>query len=73
MTLLLETLSVLLDFIKKSSKYLFNITPVPSRSYFTRYVEIVSSFKVIHDFFKKSFLKTLPSVLMILNNNYKNI
>lgn len=73
MTLVLESLSVLLDFIKQSSKYLFNITPVPSRSYLTRYVEIVSSFKMIHNFFKNSFLKAPTSALMILNNNYKNI
>ena len=37
-------------FNKQSPTYLLNIIPVSSRSYFTRYVENVSSFKVRHDF-----------------------
>ena len=40
-------------FNKQFPKYLLNIIPVGSRSYFTRYVENVPSFKVRHDFFQK--------------------
>ena len=41
-----------------------------SRSYFTRYVENVPSFKVRHDFFKNSFF---PSTVIEWNKIYKNI
>ena len=42
-------------FNKQSPTYLLNIIPVSSRSYFTRYVENVPSFKARHNFFKNSF------------------
>ena len=42
-------------FHKQSPTYLLNVIPVSIRSYFTRYAEIVPSFKVRHDFFKNSF------------------
>ena len=41
-----------------------------SRSYFTRYVENVPSFKVRHDFFKNSFF---PSTVIEWNKIHKNI
>ena len=41
-------------FKKQSPKYLLNIIDVYSRSFFTRYVENVPSFKVRHNFFKSS-------------------
>ena len=44
--------------------------PVPSRSYFTRYVENVLAFKVRHDFFKNSFF---PSTVNEWNMIDKNI
>ena len=42
-------------FNKQSPTYFLNVIPVSSRSYLTRYVENVHSFKVIHDFFQNSF------------------
>ena len=44
-------------FNKQSPTYLLNIIPVSSRSYFTRYVENVPSFKVRHNFFKTRLTK----------------
>ena len=57
-------------FNKQSPTYLLNIIPVSSRSYFTRYVEHVPSFKVRHDFFKNSFF---PSTVIEWNKIDKTI
>ena len=57
-------------FNEQSPTYLFIIIPVSSRSYFTRYVENVPSFKVRHDFFKNSFF---PSTVIEWNKIDKNI
>ena len=57
-------------FNKQSPAYLLNIIPVSSRSYCTRYVENVPSFKVRHDFFKNPFF---PSTVIEWNKIGKNI
>ena len=57
-------------FNKKSRTYPLNIIPVSSRSYFTRYVENVPSFKVRHIFFKNSIF---PSTVIEWNKIDKNI
>ena len=55
-------------FNKQSPTYLLNIIPVSSRSYFTRYVENVPSFKVRHSFFKNFFF---PSTVIEWNKIQK--
>ena len=57
-------------FNKQSPTYLLDIIPVCSRSFFTRYVENVSSFKVRHDLFKNSFF---PSTVIEWNKINENI
>ena len=57
-------------FDKKSSTYLLNIIIVSSRSYFTRYLENVSSFKVRHDSLKNVFF---PSTVIEWNKIDKKI
>ena len=56
-------------FNKKSPTHILNVIPVSSSSYFTRYVEIISSFNVRHDFFKNSFF---PSTVIEWNKIDKN-
>ena len=55
---------------KQTPTYLLNVIPVSSRSYFTRNVENVPSFKVRHDFFKNFFF---PSTAIEWNKIDKNI
>ena len=57
-------------FDKNSSTYLLNIIIVSSRSYFTRYVENVSPFKVTHDSLKNLFF---PSTVTEWNKIERNI
>ena len=57
-------------FNKQSPTYLLNVIPVSSISYLTRYIENVPSFKVRHDFLKKSFF---PSTAIEWNKIDKNI
>ena len=57
-------------FDKNSSTYLPNIIVVSSRSYFTRYVENVSPFKVRHNSLKNLFF---PSTVTEWNKIERNI